>query len=424
MKIVIIACLGFFLSVGVLSGQETLTFDGVIAIALEQNHQIEIARNNAAVAANNAGIGNADLLPRVNLSGGASVTDAEAGTSTSTNASATASYTLFDGFGNIYRFKELQAGKRLGRLDARDQIESTLVQVGEAYYAAASAYERLRIAEDLLSISRERLVRAEKRSVYGQAGTIDVLAARVDLNTDSVTWTQALFAWDESRRGLNVFLNRDVDETFLVDTAVNFRSDLDSEMLKTEALARNAEYLAAGERLNQARYDLAASRAAHLPQLDLSASYGLSQNAGDIAVRLDDPAGTATVGATLSLTLFNGFKTHIQRQNAAIAVRNQTLLREQALLDLDRAVTSALEAYRNSLVVLNLEERSLEAAELNFRRTQELYQLGQVTTTQFREAQLNLIQARSDLSDAKYEAKLQEIALLRLSGRLLTDGED
>ena len=67
-----------------------------------------------------------------------------------------------------------------------------------------------------------------------------------------------------------------------------------------------------------------------------------------------------------------------------------------------------------------LEEKNLESAELNFKRTQELFNLGQVTTTQFREAQLNLISARNNISSAKYTAKLLEIELMRLSGQLLS----
>ena len=193
--------------------------------------------------------------------------------------------------------------------------------------------------------------------------------------------------------------------------------------LKEEALRRNAGFLASGERVNQAKYDLGLAKAMYLPRLDLSGSYGLSRNADDFDVRLDDPSKTATVGATLSFSLFNGLQTHIQRQNSRIALDNQELLQEQVRLELEKDVTSAFEAYRNSLLVLELEERSVEAAMLNFRRTEELYQLGQVTTTQFREAQLNLIQARSALSAAKYDAKLNEVALLRLSGRLVSDEE-
>jgi len=406
------------------TAQDVMTFDQAVSIALKQNHQIEIARNNAIIAKKNVNIGNADLLPNIGLSGSANYQDSDGGivsdgASTHTSAQVSAGYTLFDGFGNVYRFKKLQASGRLGEIEALNLIESTLLQVSQAYYTAASAYENFQIARELLIISQERLDRARQRSAYGQARTIDVLAAQVDLNSDSVTVTQAKFLWDESKRGLNVLLNRDVGMTFLVDTAVTFRTRENLESLKTMALNHNADYLAVRERLIQSRFDLSVAKSAHLPRVDLSTSYGYSQTASDLNIQLDDPSRTLRVGATISMNFFNGFKTSIQRQNAQIDVKNQELRRQEERLNLEKDVTSSHEAFHNSLLVLDLEERSLEAAELNFRRTQELYNLGQVTTTQFREAQLNLIRAKSNLSNAKYDAKLNEIELLRLTGMLV-----
>ena len=77
------------------------------------------------------------------------------------------------------------------------------------------------------------------------------------------------------------------------------------------------------------------------------------------------------------------------------------------------------QAYKNSLFVLKVQQKNLQPAQLNFNRTKELYDLGQVTTTQFREAQLNLIYAKNNILSAKYDAKINEIQLLRLSGKLL-----
>jgi outer membrane protein len=407
--------------IGMTPAQEKLTFEQVIDLALRKNHQIEVARNNALLSNNNATLGNADLLPRASLAGGATFTNRDGDGTTTTNASLSANYTLFDGFGNVYRYKSLRSGSRIGRLDARDLIESTLLSVSEAYYSAASSWENYQIARELLSISRERLERAEKRSAFGQAMSIDVLSARVDLNSDSVTVTQSRFIWDEARRGLNIFLNREVEAWFTIDTAVVFHPGFDLDDMQSKALARNAGYLSSQERVRQAKYDLNAARSSHMPKLDLSASYGLSQTSSDLAMQLNDPSKTTSAGASLSFSLFNGWKTHIQRQNARIALKTEEILWEQSRLNLEKDVISAYEAWRNSLQVLELEKRSMEAAELNFQRTQELYQMGQVTTTQFREAQLNLIQAKSDLSVAKYDAKLNEIELLRLSGGLVRE---
>ena len=92
------------------SAQKRLTFEKAISLALAQNHQVKIARNNAEIAANKTNIGNAGLLPGLSLSGNTSYQEGGAyddGGSLTTNGSVAASYTLFDGFGNIYRFRKL-----------------------------------------------------------------------------------------------------------------------------------------------------------------------------------------------------------------------------------------------------------------------------------------------------------------------------
>jgi outer membrane protein len=410
--------------VGVIIPEETLRFQQVIAIALERNHQVLIARNTAAIARNNVNIGNADLLPGVNLSTGTTYQDGSAGIGsddpyTTTNAQVQVTYTLFDGLGNVNRYKKLQVGGDLGELEARFAIETTLLQVSAAFYGAASAYENLQIAQELLSLSEERVARAQKRAAYGKAGTIDVLAAQVDYLADQVTVTQAKFLWDETRRNLNVLLNRELKHTFTINTTVEFQQQFDPDQLKAESLSNNAAYLAAGKRWQESRYDLQIARSQFLPRLDFSSSYGYSQTAPRLRIGLNDAEPALRIGATLSLNIFNGFKNKIQTQNVKIQQKNRELTLEQTRLNLEKDVVSGYESYRNSLLVLDLEKKYMEAAELNFKRTRELYNLGQVTTTQFREAQLNLIRSRSSVATAKYEAKLNEIELLRLTGRLI-----
>ncbi len=409
--------------------QEMLTLPEVIRMALEKNPNIQAARNNAANAENRAQIGNAGLLPKLTLTAGASYTDGSESqipgaesTFTTPSAQLQASYTLFDGFGNVYRFKSLQTGGALGRAEAQDQIESIVLQTAQGYYGSAAAYENLQIARSLVDISNERYQRALNRSEYGRARTIDVLSAEVDLNADSVTLAQAELQWNQQLRSLNLLLFRDVNTPVTVDTSVQIEPGLSSQPLLAKAMENNKAWESARLRSRQARYDYDITKTAHLPRLDLTASYGYGQTNPDFDLAFDDPVRTARVGASFSLNLFNGLQTHIQRQNARRIWENQALLAGQAQLTLERDVANGLQAFRTSLSVRDLARRSMHVAELNFQRTEELYQLGQVTTTQFREAQLNLIRARSQVSSAKYDAKLNELTLRRLAGDLVEWG--
>jgi len=412
-------------------GQEKLTLENAISIALKNNHQINIARNNAKIASNNINIGNANLLPKIDATTSSNYLDSStpsgsemtSAASTSNTAQLQVSYKLFDGFNNINQFNRLKISGKIGDLEARNAIENTLFKVSNAYYNSALAWENFTIAEELLTISKERLERAKKRSAYGQANTIEVLSAQVDLNSDSVTVVNAKLFWEQSRRDLILLLNVQQDHSFKVDTEVTFNNSLKLTDFKGLALNNNASYLSAINRYKQSKIDLRIARASYSPQLSVQTSYGYSQSNPDFDVNLNDPTKTFRAGATLSLNLFNGFKSNIQRQNAQIGVNNQELASEEARLELINIVTNSYESYQNSLIVLKLEQKSLEVAELNFKRTQELFNLGQVTTTQFREAQLNLIRAKNSISTAKFDAKLYEIDLLRLSGSLVKESD-
>ena len=75
--------------------------------------------------------------------------------------------------------------------------------------------------------------------------------------------------------------------------------------------------------------------------------------------------------------------------------------------------------YQNALFSLQVQEKNVITNELNFDRTNERYKLGQVTSIDFRQAQVNLINAELSVSNAKYTAKNAELQLLQLAGSLL-----
>ncbi|MBN2226406.1 MAG: TolC family protein [candidate division Zixibacteria bacterium] len=415
----------FMAAVG--SAQEQLTLDKAIELALRDNHAVRVARNDARATKNTVNIGSAGLLPKVDFIStmnyrDEAASDAQGGantTSTQNSASIQATYTLFDGFGNIFSFKKLKKTGVQAELQARNTIETVILQVSQAYYDVANSQEQLAIAEEALAISNDRLVRAKKQSQYGQANAVDVLSAEVDLNTDSTSLLNARLNQKEACRNLNVLLNRDLDTKFTVGTDVDYLDHPDRSEFHRSALANNAEYLSALNFLEQARLDLKGAYADFMPQVNVQMSYGYSQSSPDWRVNYDDPAKTYSAFVTLNFNIFNGFQNKIKTQNARLDVRNQEIYENEVRLDLQRLVANAYDAYANSLEVLALQERNLESARLNFKRTQDLYNLGQVTTTTFREAQLNLVRARNNISTAKYAAKLNELHLMKLGGRLV-----
>lgn len=413
-----------------LFAEETLTLDSAIARALASNQDVQVARGEEKISSNNVNIGNAGLLPRIDLVGSVNYQDNEEPSAsghdelTSTNAALQASYTLFDGFGNIYTFKKLKSAGKLGRFQARTTIERVILEVSEAYYNFADATQQVAVAEEALAISGDRLERARLRAEYGQANTLEVLSASVDANADSVAWKEAVLNMENARRTMNLLLNRPVDTSCVVETEVSFDKSLKKDEILQDAKQSFSSYLIARESVRQAEYGVGIAKSDFFPELGVQVGYGFSDTVAGFDAGMDDMSGSFSASLTLNFNLFNGFQSSIKSQNARIELQNKKLLEQKALIELEKQVADTWQAYLNTLDILEFQKKNLETAELNFRRSKELYVLGQLTTTAFREAQLNLINARKSIASAGYDAKVLELKLLRFAGKLVKEEEE
>ncbi|MEM7106174.1 MAG: TolC family protein [Bacteroidota bacterium] len=416
--------------------QPLLTLEEAIDITLENNLGIQIARNDVTITENAATKGNAGLLPDITLSGGAnynlasgkaSFTDAfprpdltySFEPSNDISAAITASYTIFDGWARVTNFEKLKANKDLSEAQLKQTIENTIIQVINAYYFAAQLREGYDINQELVAISNDRLNRAETRFEFAAVNKLAVLNAEVDLNSDSVSLVRAELDLSNAKRDLNLLMNRSVETEFLIDKGVDFLPEMEVDDLRQKALDNNQQVVLAQRSLALAELDLKSSKAGNYPLIGTSISYRgfTSQNKAQGTQR--NSSGTLTGGLTLSYNIFDGKRRKIQRQNAEVAINSSQLQLQQTKESLSRDVENAFASYENSLYVLRIEESNIKSAELNFERSQEALNVGQINSTQFREAQFNLANARTRIANARYQAKLAEMELLWLSGTLV-----
>ena len=71
------------------------------------------------------------------------------------------------------------------------------------------------------------------------------------------------------------------------------------------------------------------------------------------------------------------------------------------------------------MAIYKLQEQNVITATNNYERSLERYKLGQITSVELRQAQINLLNAKTSKNLAKYQAKLSELELLQLTGQLL-----
>lgn len=415
-------------------GQELLTKKEAVSLALENNFDIKTADNNVAIAENNADIRNSGYLPSATASGSAnySISDSEftlqtgdvqsaSGVNTKRyNASVGLNYTLFDGFGREYAFRKLKETYHLSELQARLVIENALLNLFSVYYEIARLTQNVNTQKQSLDISRERLTRASYSFDYGQNTQLDVLNAEVDYNTDSISYLTLTQQLENEKRNLNLLMGREVSASFAVDTTLSYTEGLDKNVLMEKAKSSNVNILQEQSALQNSEYDLRITGASTIPKLGLSASYSWLRNElGATSIFNNQEQWGPTLGASISWNIYDGGLTSIRKQNAKIALENQQISMEQTRMEVERNVSNAWTVYQTALFVLEAEGKNLETNQRNFSRTQEQYTLGQVTSIEFRQAQLNFLNAQLNFNQAKYSAKIAELALLQFSGDLM-----
>ncbi len=425
----------FLFSIGLL-GQEVLTKEDAMKLTIENNYGVRVARNSVEIARNNTSKEMNGYLPTVNGSAGSNMSLGGSGQKLSSgeknsttnaftwggNASVSANYNLLD-HARDDNFDQLKEVLNLSGLQLRQTLEINLLQLFRGYYNIARLTANLAQQENSLTLGKQRLLRAQYQYEYGQGIRLNVLNAEVDIQRDSITLVNLRQQLANAKRNLNVVMGQPVDTDFLVDTTVVYREDLLLSQLIQDATTNNVEMLAADKNLDISAYDLKIIDASRKPTLGTYANYSFNfqDSPKDFPTTFSNNRGL-TVGVNLNWNIFDGGRRKIQKQNTNIAIQSQYIFKEQLKQELERDVLNAWESYQNALFILGAEEQNLETNQLNFERTQEQYNIGQVTSVEFRQAQLNLLLAGTNYNTARYDAKLIEIELLQLSGKLL-DGE-
>ena len=414
-------------------GQDTLQKNDAVKIAMENNFDIQVSNNNVSVAENNASIQNSQYLPTINGTAGANYSNTDGsivqksgvkteftGNETNgLNASIGLQYTVFDGFGRSNTYKKLQENYQISELQARQVVEVTILSIFSSYYEVARLTQDVANQKQTMNISGVRLQRAKYSVDYGQGSLLDILNAEVDYNNDSITYLTNTQLLANEKRNLNLLLGRDISIDFEVDTALSYDNNLMLEILLTHSKDNNVTLLQQESALKNAEYDINSVRSRAIPKLSINANYGWSENNMGATSFIDQATSIGpNLGATLSWNIYDGGSTRIQKQNSKIVYSNQSINLEKERLNIERNLSNAWTAYQTALFVKDAQGKNLQTAQTNFDRSVDQYKLGQITSIEFRQAQLNLLKAQLALNQAKYFAKTSELFLLQISGDL------
>lgn len=418
------------LSVGKANAQEVLTLEEAIRITLERNYDILLVKNDLEIDKNNVNRANAGMLPYVegNLiqnntiqnssqtreSG--QVVERNGAKGSTLNYGVGLNWTVFDGFGMFARYDQLKELQKLGEANLQQTILTRVADVTSTYYNLVQQQLQLKALDTAMVISRERVQTARNRFEIGKAARLEVLNAQVDFNTDTTNILIRRELYQNTQTRLNELMARDVNIRFRVAETITIDDKLVLSELSEKAVQQNPSLQAAHINKRVAELDLKQVKANRLPIISLNSGYNLSRSESALGFTTLSTGKGFNYGVSASVPIFNGFLQRRNEQNASINISNAELQFEQINQSIKAQLTSAYNTYQTSLSLVKLEEKNQQIAKRNLEITMDKFRIGSIMPIEFREAQLNYVNATVRYNNTQYLAKLAEVSLKEIAG--------
>lgn len=421
----------FFIAIQA-QGQELLTVEEAVRIALENNYEIRIASNELDIDKEGISIGNAGMLPTLgavfnsnNSTQNSSQTRADGNTielddarNNNINYGVVMDWTLFDGFRMFARYDQLKELEKLGEAQLQQTILAKVSDVMITYYDLVQQQQQLVALDSTIVISNQRLTLADNRFTIGKASKLEVLNAQVDMNTDQTMQLRQEELFRNTKIRLNQILARDIKNDFRVIDEIPVEEDLFLPELEKLALEQNPQLQAQIIANNIAKLELKQVKAGRYPTIVANTGYQFSESESSLGFISFGKSRGFNYGFSARMNIFDGFNQNQNEKIAKIQIENSELVIEQQELDLQTQLGTTYQTYLTNISLIELERNNEAIARENLDITMEKFRIGTIPTIEFRTAQLNYINAIVRHSNARFQAKLSEISLREFAGNL------
>lgn len=299
-------------------------------------------------------------------------------------------------------------------------VKDVVFGVDEAYWQVVSLVQKKQLAEEYLRLVDTLQFNVEALIEEGVATKSDGLTVAVKQNEAEITLTKVTDGLALSRMLLAQMCGMPVNAKFKLEDEENVSlsetSGNTAEINMDEVFSNREEIqsldIASKIYENKRRVELSAM----LPNIALVGSYSFSNpnilNGFDKSV-----GGLFNVGVVLRVPIFHTadlFKVKAAKTQSDIAKLTMEDAKEKIELQVNQAAFKLNEAYKK----LRMTAKNMEKAEENLQNANVGFAEGVLTASNVMEAQTAWLQAKSELLDAKIDARLCDIYLSKALGKM------
>lgn len=419
------------------SAQKILTLEEAIANALQKNYDIILSRDDSTVAAIDYSYRNAAFVPRLNGNFGTLWTnnsqkqtlsdgtkrDRSGLKSNNITGQLALNWTLFDGLKMFITRDRLEQLVQFGELEIRNQVVNTVAAVINNYYNIIRQKQQLRAIEEQMSIDSERVRLAQYRLDVGVGIKPDLLQSKIDLNAQKAAQLQQTALIEQLKEQLNQVMGLPQFSMYEVLDTININQTISLGDILNIAEKNNPALLMAKKNIDISRLLLKERKAELFPTVAFNSAYNFNRTTNQAVLNtfstLFNQVHGFNYGLTATIPILNNFNSRRLIKQAKWNITYQNIYFENQRSVTTLNVINAFQNYEQQKKALALEEENILLARENLDIVFQTYKLGAATLLQLKEAQNSLADAENRLIEARYNAKVSETELLRLSGQII-----
>jgi outer membrane protein len=293
-------------------------------------------------------------------------------------------------------------------------------QVAKAYYSVLVSKERVKLLEANMA-KLEKLFSDTK--ALNQQGFVE----KIDVDRIEVTYNNLKSEKEKIDRLIQLSelllkfqMGYKGAEDITLSDALNIEVEPQNLEAKVDVSKRSEMQLLETQR-NLLNYDVKRQKYGYLPTLAAygSLNYNAQRQQFDFLDRKKDWYNIALVGATLNVSVFDGFQRHYRVQQAKVAVIKAENNIAQFKMAAELEAASASITYNNALTSIIAQKRNLELAQSVFDVSKKKFDAGVGSNIELVNAQTSIKEAETNYYSALYDLLVAKTDYLKATGALV-----
>jgi outer membrane protein len=427
----LVTCLFLFiLFFAGIQAQQLLSSDDAVRLALKNNFDILVAKNDAEITKINNTAGNAGMLPNLAVTASddysmntinQEVSSGSPSPSTNTNlfnSGVELNWTLFDGGKMFVTKNKLNEIQTMGEIQYKDRVLQTVYDVIVAYFDIVRQKQQLVSVDEVINSNTERVTILKTSFEAGLSPKTNLLQAQIDLNVYKELAINQQATIIASKRNLNQLLSRDAAVDFEVIDSIPINYKLDELELSQKLDTNNTSILLLKKQVDIANLELKEYKTQLLPKLSFSAGYGLMQSNNTAGNLLMNQIYGPRIGGTISIPLYQSGNVHRQIESAKIQLQSTEYDLENIRIQVNTELQNMFTDFENQQQLLEIEKSNTALAKENLDISMQRLRYGQTTSLELHQAQESYVSSQTRLINFEYNLKVTETKIKQLLATL------